>query len=77
MGTPTLSVMSDDEINRIFRYLEQIDKRLAALERREAARQGADEARSMTKGQVIGWVMGIAAVVGAASALAGQVINKL
>jgi hypothetical protein len=69
--------MSDDEINRIFRYLEQIDKRLAALERREAARQGADEARSMTKGQVIGWVMGIAAVVGAASALAGQVINQL
>jgi len=69
--------VSDDEINRIFRYLENIDKRLAALERREAAREGADEARSMTKGQVIGWVMGIAAVVGAASALAGQVINHL
>jgi len=69
--------MSDDEINRIFRYLEQIDKRLAALERREAAREGAEDARNMSKGQVIGWVMGIAAVVGAARALAGQVINQL
>lgn len=69
--------MSDDEINRIFRYLENIDKRLAALEKREAARDGAEAARSMTRGQVVAWVMGIAAVVGAASAAASQLIDRL
>lgn len=69
--------MSDAEIERIFRYLEQIDKRLAALEKREAAREGADSARAMTRGQVVGWVMGIAAVVGATSAVASQLIDRL
>lgn len=69
--------MSDDEINRIFRYLEKIDARLAALEKREAARDGAEQARSMTRGQVVAWVMGIAAVVGAASAAASQLIDRL
>ena len=69
--------MSDDEINRIFRYLENIDRRLAALEKREAARDGAEQARSMTRGQVVAWVMGIAAVVGAASAAASQLIDRL
>lgn len=69
--------MSDDEINRIFRYLEKIDARLAALEKREAARMGAEDARQMTRGQVVAWVMGIAAVVGAASAAASQLIDRI
>jgi hypothetical protein len=68
--------MSDDEINRIFRYLEQINERLAALEKREAARDGAEAARSLTRGQIVAWVMGIAAVVGAASAAASQLLNQ-
>lgn len=69
--------MSDAEIERIFRYLEQIDRRLAALEKREAARHGAEEARSMTRGQVVAWVMGIAAVVGTSTAVASQLIDRL
>lgn len=69
--------MSDAEIERIFRYLEQIDRRLAALEKREAARHGAEEARSMTRGQVAAWVLGIAAVVGVVSSVASQILNRI
>ena len=68
--------MSDNEIERVFRYLEQIDKRLAALEKREALRMGAEQARSMTRGQILAWVMGIAALVGVTSTLAGQLIDR-
>jgi len=68
--------MSDNEIERIFRSLDRIEARLAALEKREASREGAEQARSLSRGQLIGSVMVIAAVVGAASAVAGQVINQ-
>jgi hypothetical protein len=68
--------MSDNEIERIFRSLDRIEARLAALEKREASREGAEQARSLSRGQLIGWVMVIAAVVGAASAVASQVINQ-
>jgi len=46
------------------------------MEQEIAERRGADEARSLSRGQLIGWVMVIAAVVGAASAVASQVINQ-
>jgi hypothetical protein len=68
--------MSDNEIERIFRSLDRIEARLVALEKREASREGAEQARSLSRGQLIGWVMVIAAVVGAASAVASQVINQ-
>ena len=68
--------MSDNEIERIFRSLDRIEARIAALEKREASREGAEQARSLSRGQLIGWVMVIAAVVGAASAVASQVINQ-
>jgi hypothetical protein len=68
--------MSDNEIERIFRSLDRIEARLAALEKREASREGAEQARSLSRGQLIGWVMVIAAVVGAASAVASQVLNQ-
>jgi hypothetical protein len=68
--------MSDNEIERIFRSLDRIEARLAALEKREASREGAEQARSLSRGQLIGWVMVIAAVVGAASAVASQIINQ-
>ena len=70
------NAMSDNEIERIFRSLDRIEARLAALEKREASREGAEQARSLSRGQLIGSVMVIAAVVGAASAVAGQVINQ-
>lgn len=69
--------MSDAEIERIFRYLEEINKRLAALEKREAAREGADQARSMTRGQIAAWVIGIASVVGVATTVAGQILDRI
>ncbi len=69
--------MSDNEIERIFRSLDRIEARIAALEKREASREGAEQARSLSRGQLIGWVMVIAAVVGAASAVASQIINQL
>lgn len=67
--------MSDDEINRIFRYLEGIDKRLAALEKREARREGEELGRSLSRGQIVAWVMGIACVVGVSTQVAGQIID--
>ena len=68
--------MSDGEIDRIFRSLDRIEARLTALEKREASRMGAEAARSMSRGQLVGSVMVIAAVVGAASAVASQVLNN-
>lgn len=58
-------------------YRADLNGRLRALEKSEASREGAEQARSLSRGQLIGWVMVIAAVVGAASALASQVINQL
>lgn len=69
--------MSDAEIERIFRYLEKIDERLAKLEQREAARVGADSARSMTRKQIAGWVLGIATVAGVVAAVAGQILDRM
>lgn len=69
--------MSDAEIERIFRYLEQINDRLAKLEKREAAREGADQARSMTRGQITAWVFGIATVVGVAATVTGQILDRI
>lgn len=69
--------MSDAEIERIFRSLDRIEARLTALEQREAEQRGADEARSMTRGQIAGWVLGVASVVGVASTVAGQIIDRL
>ena len=53
-----------------------LSPRLTALEKREASRMGAEAARSMSRGQLVGSVMVIAAVVGAASAVASQVLNN-
>ena len=69
--------MSDAEIERIFRSLDRIEARLAALEKREAKRDGAEAARSMTRRQVAGWVLGIASVAGVAAAVAGQILDRI
>ena len=58
-------------------YRADLNGRLRALEVKDAKRAGAEAARSMSRGQLVGSVMVIAAVVGAASAVASQVLNNL
>lgn len=57
-------------------YRADLNGRLRALEKNDAARSGAESARVMSRGQLVGGVMVIAAVVGAASAVASQVLNN-
>lgn len=68
MASP--SVMSDAEIDRIFRSLDRIEARLLKLEEREAMRRGSD----MTKGQLVGIIATISAVTGAVTAVVSQLI---
>lgn len=68
--------MTTSEVQLLAAKLDRIDDRLRNMEQEIAERRGADEARSLSRGQLIGSVMVIAAVVGAASAVAGQVINQ-
>lgn len=68
--------MTTSEVQLLAAKLDRIDERLREMEQAMAERRGAEEARSLSRGQLIGWVMVIAAVVGAASALASQVINQ-
>jgi len=69
--------MTTSEVELLAGKLDKIDERLRKMEEELAERRGADAARSMTRGQVVAWVMGIAAVVGAASAAASQLIDRL
>ena len=64
------SVMSDAEIERIFRSLDRIEARLLKLEEREAMRRGSD----MTKGQLVAIIATISAFTGAATAVVTQII---
>ena len=68
--------MTTSEVQLLAAKLDRIEERLREMEQVMARRRGAEEARSLSRGQLIGWVMVIAAVVGAASALASQVINQ-
>jgi len=68
--------VTTSEVQLLAAKLDRIDDRLRNMEQEIAERRGADEARSLSRGQLIGSVMVIAAVVGAASAVAGQVINQ-
>ena len=65
--------MSDAEIERIFRYLEQIDKRLMQLEKREAARDGADQ----KTGNLVRLVFGVAGMAAAISAVVAFILDKV
>lgn len=69
--------MTTSEVELLAGKLDKIDERLRKMEQELAERRGADSARQMTRGQVVAWVMGIAAVVGAASAAASQLIDRL
>ena len=68
--------MTTSEVQLLAAKLDRIEERLREMEQAMAERRGAEEARTLSRGQLIGWVMVIAAVVGAASALASQVINQ-
>ena len=68
--------MTTSEVQLLAAKLDRIEERLREMEQVMAERRGAEEARTLSRGQLIGWVMVIAAVVGAASALASQVINQ-
>ena len=63
-------IMSDAEIDRIFRSLDRIEARLLKLEEREAMRRGSD----MTKTQLVGMIATISAVTGCVTAIVSQLI---
>ena len=65
-----ISVMSDAEIERIFRSLDRIEARLLKLEEREAMRRGSD----MTKTQLVAIIGVISALTGTATAIITSVI---
>jgi hypothetical protein len=65
-----IDVMSDAEIERIFRSLDRIEARLLKLEEREAMRRGSD----MTKGQLVAIIGVISALTGTATAIITSVI---
>jgi hypothetical protein len=67
--------MTTSEVQLLSAKLDKIDERLWRLEQEIAERRGADEARSMSRGQLIGAVMVISAVVGTASAIASQILS--
>ena len=67
--------MTTSEVQLLSAKLDKIDERLWRLEQEIAERRGADEARFMSRGQVIGAVMVISAVVGTASAIASQILS--
>jgi hypothetical protein len=69
--------MTTSEVQLLSAKLDKIDERLWRLEQEIAERRGADEARSMSRGQLIGAVMVISAVVGTASAIASQILSAL
>lgn len=69
--------MTTSEVQLLSAKLDRIDERLRNMEQEIAERRGAEEARSLSRGQLIGWVMVIAAVVGAASAVASQILNQI
>lgn len=65
--------MSDAEIERIFRSLDRIEARLAALEKREAAREGADQ----KTGNLVRLVFGVAGMAAAISAVVAFILDKV
>lgn len=64
--------MSDAEIERIFRSLDRIEARLTALEKREAAREGADQ----KTGNLVRLVFGVAGMAAAISAVVAFILDK-
>lgn len=64
--------MSDAEIERIFRSLDRIEARLTALEKREAAREGADA----KAGSLARLLFGVAGMAAAISAVVGFVLSQ-
>lgn len=64
------SLMSDAEIERIFRSLDRIEERLLKLEEAEAMRRGSD----MTKTQLVAIIATISAMTGAVTAVVTQII---
>lgn len=66
------SEVSDAEIERIFRSLDRIEARLTALEKREAAREGADQ----KTGNLVRLVFGVAGMAAAISAVVAFILDK-
>jgi hypothetical protein len=66
--------MSDAEIERIFRSLDRIEARLAALEQLEAMRKGQDVQRTMTRGVLALMIMSISCLTGVMTAVFTHVI---
>lgn len=69
--------MTAADVQLLAAKLDKIDERIRMLEQEIAERRGAEEARSLTRGQVAGWVLGIAAIVGVASTVTGQILDRL
>ena len=63
--SPNHTIMSDAEIERIFRSLDRIEARLSKLEEREAMRRGAE----MTRWQMLGAIVAISTISAAATAI--------
>ena len=58
-------------------YRADLNGRLRALEIAQAENLGGEAARSMSRNQIVGWVVVIAGIVGISSTIVDQVLTRI
>jgi uncharacterized ferredoxin-like protein len=66
--------MTTADVERLYRMLESIDKRIQEIEEELAENRGKEDARNMTKTQVVAIIGVISALTGTATAIITSVI---
>lgn len=80
--------MSDAEVERLYRAMEalrlevvqyraDLNGRLRALEVAQAEDFGGSAARSMSRNQIVSWVVVIAGIVGISSTIVDQILTRI
>ena len=73
-GIWTVALMTTADVERLYRMLESIDKRIQEIEEELAENRGKEDARNMTKTQVVAIIGVISALTGTATAIITSVI---
>ena len=72
-----LYVLVDALRGEVVGYRADLNGRLRALEMAQAEESGVSAARSMTRNQIVTWVVVIAGIVGISSTIVDQVLTRV